>query len=228
MIGILAGMGPKSTAPFIDKVVDKCQEMYGAKFDMDFPHMMIYSCPTPFYVDRPIDHAEMEKAIINGAQRLERTGVDFIAMPCNTAHLYYEKIQDSLTVPLLNMVEETIKRLPKNAKKAALLATNPTVQSGLYQRFLSHYGIEYISKDHWQDVVDQLISNIKSGDMKHALEIWENFYSEIIQSVDTAIIACTDLNMITDQNRGEIHFLDSSTCLAEAVVDYYLNGKENH
>ena len=54
MIGILAGMGPKSTGPFVDTVVAKCQTIYGAKHDIDFPHMMIYSCPTPFYMDHPI------------------------------------------------------------------------------------------------------------------------------------------------------------------------------
>ena len=53
MIGILAGMGPKSTGPFVDKVVDECQKIYGAIHDMDFPHMMIYSCPTPFYIKWP-------------------------------------------------------------------------------------------------------------------------------------------------------------------------------
>lgn len=78
MIGILAGMGPKSTGPFVDTVVAKYQTIYGATHDMDFPHMMIYSCPTPFYMDRPIDHAAMKKAIIEGAQKLESTGVDFI------------------------------------------------------------------------------------------------------------------------------------------------------
>ena len=31
---------------------------------MDFPHMMIYSCPTPFYMDRPIDHEAMKKRLL--------------------------------------------------------------------------------------------------------------------------------------------------------------------
>ena len=64
MIGILAGMGPKSTGPFVDTVVAECQTIYGAKHDMDFPHMMIYSCPTPFYMDRPIDHEAMKKRLL--------------------------------------------------------------------------------------------------------------------------------------------------------------------
>lgn len=37
MIGILAGMGPKLTAPFVDKVVHLCQQIYDAKNDIDFP-----------------------------------------------------------------------------------------------------------------------------------------------------------------------------------------------
>jgi len=30
LIGILAGMGPRSTAPFVDMLVDECQRQYGA------------------------------------------------------------------------------------------------------------------------------------------------------------------------------------------------------
>lgn len=133
MIGILAGMGAKSTGPFIDTVVAKCQTIYGAKHDMDFPHMMIYSCPTPFYMDRPIDHEAMKKAIIEGAQKLESTGASFIAMPCNTAHLYFEELQDSLSIPILNIVDETLQAIPETAKRVAILATEATVQAGIYQ-----------------------------------------------------------------------------------------------
>lgn len=38
MIGVFAGMGPKSTGPFVDKVVDQCQKIFGAINDIDFPH----------------------------------------------------------------------------------------------------------------------------------------------------------------------------------------------
>lgn len=43
-LGILAGMGPRSTAPFIDMLVTDCQVVCGAKYDMDFPEMHIISC----------------------------------------------------------------------------------------------------------------------------------------------------------------------------------------
>ena len=54
LIGILAGMGPRSTAPFVDLVLDECQRQYGARHDVEFPRMMTYSLPVPFYPEIPL------------------------------------------------------------------------------------------------------------------------------------------------------------------------------
>ncbi|WP_166703419.1 aspartate/glutamate racemase family protein [Bacillus albus] len=216
MIGILAGMGPKSTGPFVDTVVAECQTIYGAKHDMDFPHMMIYSCPTPFYMDRPIDHEAMKKAIIEGAQKLESTGASFIAMPCNTAHLYFEELQQSLSIPILNIVDETLKAIPETAKRVALLATEATVQAGIYQDGIAKRNIEYIHHEKWQESINQIISCIKGGEIEKARELWNALVLQLREEVDTAIIACTDLNVVARED-----FVDSAQCLAEAVVEMY-------
>ncbi|MCU4920231.1 aspartate/glutamate racemase family protein [Bacillus cereus] len=218
MIGILAGMGPKSTGPFVDTVVAECQTIYGAKHDMDFPHMMIYSCPTPFYMDRPIDHEAMKKAIIEGAQKLESTGASFIAMPCNTAHLYFDELQQSLSIPILNIVDETLKAIPETAKRVALLATEATVQAGIYQDGIAKRNIEYIHYEQWQESINQIITYIKSGEVEEARELWSALVLQLKDEVDTAIIACTDLNVLASED-----FIDSSQCLAKAVVRMYLS-----
>ncbi|MFD6506995.1 aspartate/glutamate racemase family protein [Bacillus sp. NPDC060175] len=218
MIGILAGMGPKSTGPFVDTVVAHCQITYGAKHDMDFPHMMLYSCPTPFYMDRPIDHAAMKKAIIEGAQKLESTGVDFIAMPCNTAHLYFEELQCSISIPILNIVDETLQTIPENTKRVALLATEATVQAGIYQDGIAKRNIEYIHNEKWQTMINQIITCIKSGEVEEARKLWSVLVLQLKDEVDTAIIACTDLNVVASED-----FVDSAQCLAQAVVKMYLS-----
>lgn len=217
MIGILAGMGPKSTGPFVDTVVAECQTIYGAKHDIEFPHMMIYSCPTPFYMDRPIDHEAMKKAIIEGAQKLESTGASFIAMPCNTAHLYFEELQQSLSIPILNIVDETLKAIPETAKRVALLATEATVQSGIYQDGIAKRNIEYIHYEQWQESINQIITYIKSGEVEEAHRLWEALVLQLKDEVDTAIIACTDLNVVASED-----FVDSAQCLAKAVVRMYV------
>ncbi|MBD0398747.1 amino acid racemase [Bacillus sp. 2211] len=223
MIGILAGMGPKSTGPFIDKVVDECQKIYGAIHDTDFPHMMIYSCPTPFYMNKPLNHTDMENAIIKGAVKLEKTGVDFIAIPCNTAHLYFNQIKKSISVPLLNMIDETIKKIPKGSKKAALLATVPTVQSGIFQEALNREGYDFLHQDSWQIYVDQIIEKIKQGQIDEAGTLYDELHHDLAEKADTVIIACTDLNMVTDQKRSGLTIVDSSACLAQAIVNKYVS-----
>lgn len=119
-IGVLAGMGPRSMAPFVDLIIDECQSQYGARYDNEFPKMMIYSLPTPFYIDHPINHKLMKETIIYGLQKLESTGVDFIAMPCNSAHIYFKELKESINIPLLNIVEETVKRLPTISQNITL------------------------------------------------------------------------------------------------------------
>lgn len=218
MIGILAGMGPKSTGPFVDTVVAECQTIYGAKHDMDFPHMMIYSCPTPFYMDRPIDHEAMKKSIIEGAQKLESTGASFIAIPCNTAHLYFDELQRSLSIPILNIVDETLKEIPETAKRVALLATEVTVQAGIYQDGIAKRNIDYIHYEQWQESINQIITYIKSGVVKEAHRLWKALVLQLKDEVDTAIIACTDLNVVASED-----FVDSAQCLAKAVVRMYLS-----
>lgn len=228
MIGILAGMGPKSTGPFIDKVVEQCQKIYNATYDIDFPQMMIYSCPTPFYIDRPIIHSDLEKAIIEGAQRLERTDVDFIAVPCNTAHLYFDKIESSLSVPVINMIDVTIQQLPQYAREVTILATDSVVNSGLYQDSFTKYGFNYIQENSWQFYINELIEHIKSGNLDYCTKLWDQICYELSKKVDAVIIACTDLNVISDNRKNDICFIDSSTCLARAVVNKYLTLKANN
>jgi aspartate racemase len=224
IIGILAGMGPRSTAPFIDLVIDQCQTQYGAKDDDEFPKMMIYSLPTPFYIDRPINHELMKKTIIEGLQRLESTGVSFIAMPCNSAHIYFEELREAINVPLLNIVEETVKKLPIASQKVTLFSTSSTFLSTIYQKAIIDGGHEFIFKDKWQAKLNKLIQNIKvDKDNQKNTYIWNELMEEVkSESIENIVIACTDLNVVLGKAPTSINIIDSSKCLAEAAVNKYL------
>ena len=42
------------------------------------------------------------------AARLVTFGADVIAIPCNTAHYFYDRLNETIPIPILNMVEETV------------------------------------------------------------------------------------------------------------------------
>ena len=220
MIGILAGMGPKSTGPFIDSVVSSFQSLTGAKNDIDFPPMMIYSLPTPFYVDRPIDHKLMEKTICEGLKKLEACGAAFIAMPCNTAHLYFTELQHCIRIPLLNIVRVSLDHIPKSAKKITILGTHPTLESQIYQKGLHSAQITCILHTAWQKKIDEMIMSIKSSSpLEFSISIWEDLSKSFLKAeVDTILLACTDLNVVLKAVSPAFQIIDSSACLAEEVV----------
>jgi len=221
LIGILAGMGPKSTGPFIDQVVAAFQFLTGAKNDIDFPPMMIYSLPTPFYVNHPIDHKLMEKTICNGLKKLEACGVDFIAMPCNTAHLYFSELQQCIRIPLLNIITATLNRLPKSAKKITILGTRTTLESQIYQKGLRKTHFICIENPLWQKKIDEMILSIKtSANREIAINLWADLSNNFREEgIDTLLVACTDLNVVMKTVKSPFPIIDSSACLAEAIVE---------
>jgi len=224
MIGILAGMGPRSTAPFVDLVVDECQRQYGAVDDEEFPPMMIYALPAPFYLDRAIDHAALRAAIVAGLRRLASTGVALVAMPCNTAHIYYGELAAAIDVPLLNMIDLALHELPATAKRVALLASRPTAAARMYQDALERAGREVYLNDGLQARVDRLIQAIKTApDRQAAIDLWSELLASLIaDGVDTALLACTDLNAVSAAVDAPLALVDATACLAAATVREWL------
>ncbi len=218
IIGILAGMGPKSTAPFIEKVIAQCQIQYGAKDDIDFPPMMIYSLPTPFYVDRPLDHQKIKRIVSQGLAALESMGVSFIAIPCNTVHAYYDSLQKSISIPLLNIVEETLRDVPAQSR-VTVLGTKTTHASNIYQQGIQKVNSTFVFKEEWQEQVNTLITLSKEG--KNVISLWKKLLAQFKKErIEVIILACTDLSLLP---KSGFRVIDSSEELAKAVVRRYCN-----
>lgn len=224
-IGILAGMGPRSTGPFVDLVVTECQKQYGARHVEDFPHMLIYSLPAPFYMDRPVDHERARAVVVGGLQRLESMGVDFIAMPCNTAHTYYPALAASIRVPLLNIVTEACACLG-NSRRVAFCATELATQSGLYQAGIAAAGKELVPSDDVQAKTTELIKGIVAGRTLAELRaLWEEIVGAAVEKrADALLVACTELNAFGDLEDPRIRTIDATVALARATVRKYLEG----
>lgn len=227
MIGILAGMGPHSTAPFIDLVVTECQRQYGAKDDIDFPKIMIHSVPTPFYADRPTDHSAMETAISQGLQELERTGVSFIAIACNTAHVYYNQLAECIDKPLLNMVQLTVDSVPQSVKKVAVIAARPTSESGIYRTHFIKHGFAVIEPD-WQSRIDQLIASLRvTKEAAFFNQSWNELTTMAkAAGADALILACLDLSAIRQHFQTDLPVIDASEALAKNIVSLWLKSQE--
>lgn len=221
-IGILAGMGPRSTAPFIESVLDECERQYGAKNDIDFPHMIIYSLPTPFHPKEPIIKEDMMKSLHIGIKSLTEANCDFIAVPCNVVHQFYEDMTKMTNVPVLNIIQETINAIGVHSSKVGLIGTRSTVENQLYQPYLYNNNKDIYWTESIQSKVDQLIYDVKqNGEIEDVIQQWKNIENELVKNgVTDVICVCTDLYFCGSYT--SLKFFDSSKILAKSLVERYL------
>lgn len=220
-IGILAGMGPHSTGAFVELVVRECELQYGATHDIDYPKMMVLSLPAPFYPDRPLDHVAMERALREGLRDLANSGCDFLAIACNTAHVYHAQLARYVDVPLLNMIELGAAAVPLNVRAVALVAARPTCESGIYQDELLRRGVVPL-KVMWQSDVDRLIGSVRLPAAERAVQ-WRTVVSRAVAAgADVLLLACADLTAISGDLVADCPVVDATRCLAEGVVAEWL------
>jgi aspartate racemase len=82
-------------------------------------------------------------ALLAGVRRLERAGAQAVAIPCHTAHFWYDELAAATALPILSIVDATLAelaRLEVPPGPLGLLATGATLEAGLYQQRLAAAG----------------------------------------------------------------------------------------
>ncbi|MCL2709123.1 MAG: amino acid racemase [Defluviitaleaceae bacterium] len=196
-LGILGGMGPFASALFFE-MLTRSQK---ASSEQDYINIFLSSNPsvpdrTNFINgggENPVS------ALAKTAKALERIGADAIAIPCVTAHFFYDEISASVAIPILNIVEETAKHLfERGVKKAGLLATEGTVRRGLFGDAFSKYMIETILPgDGAQKTVNDMIyQNLKKGSPVDGSAFFKIAAGLRERGAETVVLGCTELSLV--------------------------------
>ncbi|MFH0713961.1 MAG: amino acid racemase [Candidatus Micrarchaeota archaeon] len=222
IIGVLGGMGPESTANFYHELIIQCQKQYGAKYDEDYPEIFLYNLPIPDVVEGLETPEKTLNILVKGAKKLEAIGVDFIVMPCNTAHFFYEDIKKEISIPFLSITEETAKKVKlRNFNKVGLLATGTTVRHNIYNKDFDKERIELIVPEK-QEKVTKVIMNILAGkklekDKDELKQIIQNLKDKGAQAI---VIGCTDIPILLKPEDINIETFDTVEVLAESTIKF--------
>ncbi|EAX46843.1 aspartate racemase [Thermosinus carboxydivorans Nor1] len=224
-VGILGGMGPMATADLFIKIIQNTP----ARSDQEHIPIIIYNNPQiPSRIDAILQHAESPRSeLIRSAVFLEQAGADFIAMPCNTAHYWYNDIQQAINIPLINMIDLTVDYIADKYPHAAvspimLLATAATVKVGLYQQRFAARGMEIlVPTAQEQQIISQAIDAVKAGTINENpyLDALRQFMTDYSQNGVIAFIAgCTEIPLLFAHIAGNFDKIDPTLLLAQEVV----------
>jgi len=226
-IGMLGGMGPGASASLYNKIIKYAQYKYNAVQDFDYPPLVIYSLPLEGFDETGIvDGESVKKQLVQGVQKLESAGCDIIIIACNTVHIYYDIMQKAIDVPILNIVNETKKKVQKAGyNKVGLLASESTNQLNLYQNKFSKDGIEIISanKDQ-QKIINAVIENVMGGNqgIEDVIALKSVIRSYVRQGAEAVILGCTEIPLAINQTDTDVELFDATTSIVELSVDFSL------
>lgn len=230
-LGIVGGVGPAATVDFMGKVVKNTP----AGRDQDHIKMVVEQNPQiPDRTANLLHNAtDPTVAMYSTCKRLEDEGADAIAIPCNTAHAYVERIQDHLRIPIINMLTETIdfiQRTYGSSRQVGLLATSGTLQSRVYHCAAERVGLDLLVPD---DAAQALVMRsiygergVKAGHTSGPCK--DDLLTAAAHLVECGatilILGCTELPLVLPQSDGlligttRVALVDPTTVLARRCV----------
>jgi len=219
-VGVLGGMGPAATALFYRRLI----ELTDAACDQDHLHVLIDSDPSvPDRTDEYLRGSEAPLAsLVLMAARLRGAGADFLVMPCNSAHLYFDRLVSAAALPMLHIVEEVGRELiVAGHRRIVLLGTLATMRSNLYTARLAKIAEVTLPDAPQQERIHAAILQVKAGRVDDARELlapvleWAD-----AQAPDAIVLGCTELPLAVEPADVKAPLVDSITALARGTIAY--------
>ena len=221
-LGVIGGMGPEATSYFYENVITHTK----ASKDQDHIDMVILShaaIPDRTEAIRTGESAELVRMLQEDARTLEKLGVSNIAITCNTSHYYYEQVQKAVSVPIINMIHESVayavRELP-DVRRIGIMGTDGTIGSRIYHRECRALGVTPVkpSPERQKDVMSLIYDDIKSGKRGDRAK-FDRVMSEFMRkNCDAVILACTELSVFKGKHEIPTICLDAMDVLVREAI----------
>ena len=212
MIGILGGMGTQAGLDFCNKLA----VLNRGKIDQEYPLFLLYNksnipgrpesigSQTKNLSNKSTNktsrakYNKVLKSLLKGCKLLEKNKCKFIVIPCNTAHYWFEDLQNKINIPIINMPKEVFKFTKKKCKKnskVGLLATEGTLKTGVYKKFFEKdYQLIEPSQKIQKLSVNKAIRLVKMVNVKAAAKAIKPAIDSLIKmKCKKIILGCTEL-----------------------------------
>ena len=195
MIGILGGMGTQAGLDFCNKLA----VLNRGKIDQKYPLFILYNKSNiPKRPENLKKYYNVLKSLIKGCRLLQKNKCNFIVMPCNTAHYWYDDLKKKIKIPIISMPKEVYLHTKKSCKKNSkigLLSTEATLKTNVYSRYFNKdYKLVSPGKILQKKNVNKAIKYVKMGKVKEAEKVLKPAVNYLIKTkCKKIILGCTEL-----------------------------------
>ena len=227
MLGVLGGMGPLATADFFIKLVAATSAIE------DADHVPVLILSDPRIPPRPPailgDGESPLPAMLARRDQLIKAGATVLAMPCNTAHFWFNELTAGCAVPFISIIDVACAEVSARAAPGdavGLIATGATLAAHLYDSRLAALGYRPTmpDADTMANIVLPAIKFVKQGNAAQGGYMLEPVVRRLREEgAGVVLLACTETPLALDAIGSELreHCIDTTAALARACVAFW-------
>lgn len=226
-IGLLGGMTAESSVEYYRLLNQLTREKLGG----------IHSARSVMY---SVDFAPVEDfmeagkwddildILVDGAQRVERAGADFLVLCTNTMHKLADGIQKQIDIPILNLIDATAAEAKRrNVQTVGLLGTRFTMVQDFYKgRLMEKHKLKVLTPNAEEvEIIHQIIMDeLSIGVITEASNksYWQIINRLVEQGAGGVILGCTEIPLLVKEEEGNIPLFDTTFIHAAAAVNLAL------
>lgn len=223
-IGLVGGISWVSTMDYYRFINEGINQKLGG---LNFGECIIYSLNFADVQEKTWENSF--ELLLNACKALKISGVDAIALCANTAHLFADKLQKEIELPLIHIGNETAKAVRQNKlTKVGLLGTKFTMEMAFYREKLEEYSLEVLTPEK-QEIRDYIQYTIKEelGRGLTKLDTKQKYMSIVKDLVERGaegiILGCTEIPMLINQTDFSIPIFDTTKIHSQAIVEFALS-----
>jgi len=161
--------------------------------------------------------------MLSSADKLAKTGADFLICPDNTIHQALPYIEQRSPLPWLHIAEVVAAEAAEQGfRRIGLTGTRWLVESGIYPEKLTAYGLEYARPDagEREEINRIIMSELVYGVFKlEAVTYFQRVIGRMREDgCDAVVLGCTEIPLIMNDGNSPLPTLDSTRLLAKAAL----------
>jgi len=223
-VGLVGGISWVSTMDYYKFINEGVNSKLGG---LNFAECIIYSLNFGDIQAKTWNHSF--ELLLNACESLKKSGVDSIVLCANTAHLFADKLQETIHLPIIHIIAETAKAVTKQGyKKVGLLGTKFTMEMDFYRKKLEAYGLEVMipetqeTRDYIQHTLKEElgVGLINPETKKRYISIVNDL---VENGAECIILGCTEIPLLISQDDFTIPVFDTTKIHSQAIVDYIVS-----
>jgi aspartate racemase len=226
MIGMIGGTGWASTVEYYSLLNEKVNARLGG---FEYARCLIYSLNYGEInaLNERDDLDSIYLIVLDAARTLQRAGAGCIVLCANTLHLFADRLEKDIPVPLIHIADATALRIREDGfTKVGLMGTKRTMLGDFYHSRLQRYGIVAIVPDEKdKDFIEFTIrQEMVRGIVRpeHRIRYLEIIQMLIGQGAQGVVLGCTEIPLLVKQEHTPVKLYDTTEIHAEKAVDFFV------